>query len=56
MFIVTAYNGSLFGAIILFRKCGPQYRNLNFAKLFLYNGLSNTFFDLVVYLLNGFSV
>ena len=56
MFIVTASNRLLFGAANLFHKCGPPIAQLKFAKFFLHNDLNNTFLDLAVYLLTGFSI
>ena len=49
-FIVTASNR------LLFDNCGPRWINLNFVKLFLHNGLRNTFLGFIVCLLVGFSV
>ena len=56
MCIVTASNRSLFWEINLFHKYGARYLNLNFAKFFLHNSLSNEFLDLAVYLLIVFRV
>ena len=43
MFIITAFDRSIFEVINSFNKCGPRQLNLHFAKFFLHKDFNNTF-------------